>query len=53
MVDPDGNWLEVTRVNHNLGKIHLQEDVVFEAVWKQGNKSPEKAPIIRKKTFRL
>ena len=47
------DWLEVTRVNHNLGKIHLQEDVVFEAVWKQGNKSPEKAPIIRKKTFRL
>ena len=22
MVDPQGNWLEVTRVEHNLGKIH-------------------------------
>jgi hypothetical protein len=22
MVDPDGNWLEVERVNHNYGKIH-------------------------------
>ena len=22
MVDPDGNWLEVTRLDHNLGKIH-------------------------------
>ena len=22
MVDPQGNWLEVTRLNHNLGKIH-------------------------------
>ena len=22
MVDPEGNWLEVTRVDHNLGKIH-------------------------------
>jgi FAD/FMN-containing dehydrogenase len=22
MVDPDGNWLEVTRLEHNLGKIH-------------------------------
>ena len=32
MVDPDGNWLEVTRVNHNLGKIHLQEDVVNKVI---------------------
>jgi FAD/FMN-containing dehydrogenase len=22
MVDPQGNWLEVTRIGHNLGKIH-------------------------------
>ncbi|MEZ5458189.1 MAG: FAD-dependent oxidoreductase [Steroidobacteraceae bacterium] len=22
MVDPEGNWLEVERLNHNLGKIH-------------------------------
>ncbi len=22
MVDPDGNWLEVVRLDHNLGKIH-------------------------------
>jgi len=24
MVDPEGNWLEVERINHNLGKIHDQ-----------------------------
>ena len=24
MVDPDGNWLEVERLEHNLGKIHDQ-----------------------------
>jgi FAD/FMN-containing dehydrogenase/Fe-S oxidoreductase len=24
MVDPDGNWLEVERLQHNLGKIHDQ-----------------------------
>ncbi|MCZ2421392.1 MAG: DUF3683 domain-containing protein [Burkholderiales bacterium] len=24
MVDPDGNWLEVERLGHNLGKIHDQ-----------------------------
>ncbi|MCX7898049.1 MAG: DUF3683 domain-containing protein [Rhodocyclaceae bacterium] len=29
MVMPDGAWLEVERENHNLGKIHEQETVVF------------------------
>ena len=29
MVTPDGNWLEVERLNHNLGKIHLQPEVSF------------------------
>jgi FAD/FMN-containing dehydrogenase/Fe-S oxidoreductase len=29
MVDPDGNWLEVERVNHNYGKIHEQQNVEF------------------------
>ena len=29
MVDPDGNWLEVERLNHNYGKIHEQELVEF------------------------
>jgi FAD/FMN-containing dehydrogenase/Fe-S oxidoreductase len=29
MVTPDGNWLEVERINHNLGKIHDQEQVIF------------------------
>jgi FAD/FMN-containing dehydrogenase/Fe-S oxidoreductase len=29
MVTPDGNWLEVERHNHNLGKIHDQEQVHF------------------------
>ena len=30
MVTADANWLEVTRLNHNCGKIHLQELVEFE-----------------------
>lgn len=30
MVTPDAEWLEVKRLNHNLGKIHDQEDVAFE-----------------------
>ena len=29
MVTPDGNWLEVERLNHNLGKIHDQDKVSF------------------------
>jgi FAD/FMN-containing dehydrogenase/Fe-S oxidoreductase len=29
MVMPDGNWLEVERINHNLGKIHDQAEVEF------------------------
>lgn len=30
MVTADANWLEVTRLNHNGGKIHLQSQVEFE-----------------------
>ncbi len=30
MVTADANWLEVTRINHNLGKIHTQLTVEFE-----------------------
>ncbi|GAO36901.1 FAD-linked oxidase [Sulfuricella sp. T08] len=29
MVDPDGNWLEITRLDHNLGKIHDVETARF------------------------
>ncbi len=29
MVTPDGLWLEVERINHNLGKIHDQQEVSF------------------------
>jgi FAD/FMN-containing dehydrogenase/Fe-S oxidoreductase len=29
MVTPDGNWLEVERLHHNLGKIHEEEQVEF------------------------
>ncbi|WP_027008983.1 DUF3683 domain-containing protein [Conchiformibius kuhniae] len=30
MVNPQGEWLKIERVNHNFGKIHDQEDVVFD-----------------------
>ncbi|NYT58031.1 FAD/FMN-binding oxidoreductase [Alcaligenaceae bacterium] len=40
MVDPDGNWLEVTRLEHNLGKIHDAEQARFELKWFDGNAAP-------------
>ncbi len=30
MVTPDADWLEVTRLNHNLGKLHDVQKVSFE-----------------------
>ena len=30
MVTPDGLWMQIERINHNLGKIHEQELVTFE-----------------------
>ncbi len=45
MVTPDGHWLEVERLNHNLGKIHDQPEVKFR-VTRYGNdrKSPVGEP---------
>ncbi|CAH2797901.1 MAG: FAD/FMN-containing dehydrogenases [uncultured Paraburkholderia sp.] len=40
MVDPEGNWLEVTRLDHNLGKIHDIEVARFELNWFDGNYAP-------------
>src|SRR5690606_25388653 len=40
MVDPDGNWLEVTRLEHNLGKIHDVEVARFELKWFDGAGKP-------------
>ncbi|MBV2163767.1 MAG: DUF3683 domain-containing protein, partial [Comamonas sp.] len=37
MVTPDGLWLEVTRVNHNLGKIHDAEVASFELAYFQAD----------------
>ena len=33
MVTPDGEWLEVTRLDHNLGKIHDAAVATFELAW--------------------
>jgi len=40
MVDPEGNWLEVTRLEHNLGKIHDVDVAHFELKWFDGRRAP-------------
>ncbi|WP_144157715.1 DUF3683 domain-containing protein [Paraburkholderia sp. BCC1885] len=40
MVDPEGNWLEVTRLDHNMGKIHDIEVARFELKWFDGEFAP-------------
>ncbi|WP_179403579.1 DUF3683 domain-containing protein [Burkholderia guangdongensis] len=40
MVDPDGNWLEVTRLEHNQGKIHDVPVARFELKWFDGAAAP-------------
>ncbi|MBS6360498.1 DUF3683 domain-containing protein [Burkholderia sp.] len=40
MVDPDGNWLEVTRLEHNQGKIHDIPVARFELKWFDGAHAP-------------
>jgi FAD/FMN-containing dehydrogenase/Fe-S oxidoreductase len=46
MVTPDANWLEVTRINHNLGKIHEQEIAEFRVdYYQRDGKTPLKDSI--------
>jgi len=47
MVDPQGNWLEVTRIGHNRGKIHDAPVATFELAWKDGRQSPDTARVLR------
>ena len=53
LVDPDGNWLEVTRIAHNLGKIHTVDVAHFELVWKDGRMDPATAPELRRERLAI
>ena len=45
MVTPDAEWLEVKRLNHNLSKIHDQEDVSFKVTrFEQDGKTQKGEP---------
>jgi FAD/FMN-containing dehydrogenase/Fe-S oxidoreductase len=48
MVDAQGNWLEVTRLNHNLGKIHDVAVASFELVWKDGARPAAEAKVLKR-----
>ncbi|MBC3880998.1 FAD/FMN-binding oxidoreductase [Undibacterium sp. LX40W] len=55
MVDPNGDWLEVTRLEHNLGKIHDVELAKFQLEWTHpGEKRPFKTELLQipGRTFR-
>jgi FAD/FMN-containing dehydrogenase/Fe-S oxidoreductase len=53
MVDPDGNWLEVTRVAHNRGRIHDVGIAQFDLVWKDGASPPERARVLRSERLEI
>jgi FAD/FMN-containing dehydrogenase/Fe-S oxidoreductase len=53
MVDPEGNWLEVRRLDHNLGKIHEVEVARFELTWKDGRTHANEAKVLRTETLEI
>ncbi len=56
LVDPNGHFMEVTRINHNFGKIHEQDIARFEIQrFQKDGKTPSGAPEILEipgRTFR-
>lgn len=40
MVDPEGNWLDIERLDHNMGKIHDVAMARFQLTWSDGNSEP-------------
>jgi len=53
MVDAEGNWLEVSRLEHNLGRIHEVTVAHFELVWKDGRESAERARELRRERLQI
>ena len=53
MVDPAGDWLEVTRLEHNLGRIHDAAVAKFELVWKDGRDPAARARVLRREQLEI
>ncbi|WP_209584678.1 FAD-binding and (Fe-S)-binding domain-containing protein [Herbaspirillum sp. 1273] len=47
MVDPQGDWLEVTRLDHNLGKIHDVEVARFKLEWSHPGEKGQKTEVFK------
>jgi len=47
MVDPQGNWLEVERLDHNRGKIHDAASASFKLTWRDGRDDPDDSRVLR------
>ena len=46
MVTPDGRWLDVERLDHNLGKIHDQDSVSFRLRTRDDDGTPLKEEVL-------
>jgi FAD/FMN-containing dehydrogenase/Fe-S oxidoreductase len=53
MVDADANWLEVSRLDHNLGRIHEVAVARFELVWKDGREPAARARELRREILEI
>lgn len=47
MVDPQGDWLEVTRLDHNLGKIHDAALARFKLEWSHPGEKGQKTAVFK------
>ena len=52
MVDTNGDWLEILRLDHNLSKIHDAPVATFELTWSDGNQAPG-TKILRKEILAI
>ena len=53
MVDPNGDWLEVTRLEHNLGKIHDVPVAKFRLEWTRPAANGKFQPPFRTETLEI
>jgi FAD/FMN-containing dehydrogenase/Fe-S oxidoreductase len=53
MVDPEGHWLEVERLEHNLGKIHDAAVAKFRLTWRDGRDPADNARVLRTQTLEI
>jgi FAD/FMN-containing dehydrogenase/Fe-S oxidoreductase len=53
MVDPNGDWLEVTRIEHNLGKIHDAPVAKFKLEWTHPGEKGRKNGIFKTETLEI